>query len=172
MAPRSRVALRPTNNTGRVELKPLGVGPVKRTPSSVGDPAASTTANYAVAAIKTEATRRTKPYFLVAWEGWTRDEHGLDTVQHDTWEPIEHLAGLEEVIEEFCIAAKKTAAKRSPATLVRRRGRRRNAKRLCLQPISPHGVNNFNLGAQQGTPLRHARRRRSGLASTGDTSRR
>eukprot|EP00976_Prorocentrum_cordatum_P030432 619557-Prorocentrum_minimum.AAC.1 len=76
------------------ELKPLGAGPVKRTPLSIGDPAASTTATYAVAAIKAEAVRRSKPYFLVAWEGWSRDEHGLETVQYDTWEPVEHLPGL------------------------------------------------------------------------------
>eukprot|EP00959_Pyramimonas_sp_CCMP1952_P389992 8173009-Pyramimonas_sp.AAC.1 len=51
MPPRSRAAHRATNK--HVELKPLGVGPIKRTPLSVGDPAASTTAHVVVHSVAT-----------------------------------------------------------------------------------------------------------------------
>ena len=103
------------------ELKPLGVGPIKRTPLSVGDPAASTTGVYVVAAIKAEAVRRGKPYFLVAWEGWTRDEDGTDTVKYDTWEPVDHLPGVELTIEQFRAHAKKRAEEVTILSLTKKR---------------------------------------------------
>ena len=61
---RSKAAQKALNDT--VNLKPLGIGSIKRTPKFVGDPAAESTIEYTVSEILAEGTRKGKPFFEVS----------------------------------------------------------------------------------------------------------
>ena len=58
---RSKAAQKALNDT--VNLKPLGIGSIKRTPKFVGDPAAESTIEYTVSEILAEGTRKGKRPF-------------------------------------------------------------------------------------------------------------
>jgi len=78
-------------------LPPLGKGPIKRTPQHEFDHQDNPDNIYDVDSIRAE--RKVKidgvviEQWLIRWKGFTE--------AHDTWEPIENLAGLEDDIAKF-----------------------------------------------------------------------
>ncbi|KAK3241317.1 hypothetical protein CYMTET_48910 [Cymbomonas tetramitiformis] len=71
-----------------------GKGPIKRTQQTPFDPAGSDDIVYSVREIKVERVAKGNAQWLVGWENFP-------DAKHDTWEPVENLAGLETLISEF-----------------------------------------------------------------------
>ena len=67
-------------------------GTTKRTPSSAFDPAAGKDI-YELERIIAQRTAKGITQFLVNWKNYDSKDN--------TWEPIEHLAGCEDMIAEF-----------------------------------------------------------------------
>ncbi|KAK3270147.1 hypothetical protein CYMTET_21444 [Cymbomonas tetramitiformis] len=78
-------------------LPPIGKGPIKRTPQHEFDHQDNTDNIYDVESILAERSvnigGRGFEEWLIRWKGYSQ--------AHDTWEPIEHLAGLEDDIAKF-----------------------------------------------------------------------
>jgi len=72
-------------------LRPEGTG-TKRTPASAFDPAAGK-GMYEPELIVAERLAKGVTQFQVKWSGYES--------RHNTWEPIEHLAGCEDMIADF-----------------------------------------------------------------------
>ena len=75
-------------------LKPVGKDKTKRTPKHIGDHIGDNETLFRVERIKDKSFFYGKERYLIQWKDWP-DE------QFDTWEPLEHLAGLEQEIAEF-----------------------------------------------------------------------
>jgi len=86
---------RPSTNSSR--LPPIGKGPIKRTPNHEFDHRGNADDIYDVESILAERLSkvgdRTVEEWLIRWKGYSQ--------AHDTWEPIENLAGLEDDIATF-----------------------------------------------------------------------
>ena len=72
--------------------KPQGTGGKKRTPTSVYDPAAGKDV-YEPEKVVGQRLAKGVTQYSVKWVGWES--------KHNTWEPIEHLAGCKDMIAEF-----------------------------------------------------------------------
>ena len=77
-------------------LKAQGNGITKRTPTSAFDGAAGKD-TYEPEAVKATRLAKGVTQFLVKWVGYE--------VKDNTWEPIENLAGCEDMIVAFKVAA-------------------------------------------------------------------
>ena len=77
-----------------VKLVAQGKGRIKRTQQTPFDPAGSDDIVYSVREIKAERVAKGNAQWLVGWENFP-------DAKHDTWEPVENLAGLETLISEF-----------------------------------------------------------------------
>ncbi|KAK3242100.1 La ribonucleoprotein [Cymbomonas tetramitiformis] len=84
-------------STNDSRLPPIGKGPIKRTPNHEFDHRGNADNIYLVECILaerlTKSGDRTVEEWLIRWKGYSQ--------AHDTWEPIENLAGLEDDIANF-----------------------------------------------------------------------
>jgi hypothetical protein len=78
---------------------PKGTGAVKRTPLHIGDAAAVEDQEYEVETIVATGKQRGVASYLVKWKGWSE--------KHNTWEPLTHLVGAEELVREFNVEARR-----------------------------------------------------------------
>ena len=99
----------------KTRLPPLGKGPIKRTPRHEFDHRDNTENIYDVECIIAERSVKvnglTVEEWLIRWKGYSDS--------HDTWEPIENLAGLEDDIAHY----RNAKSEQQPLKLGKRRRR-------------------------------------------------
>ena len=78
---------------GAKRLPAEGNGQHKRTPKSHFDPVKGKEDIFYVEEIQGECRKLGQPYFFVKWRGYED--------KHSTWEPLENLAGSEDIIAQF-----------------------------------------------------------------------
>jgi len=92
-----RASKKSKSSTYESRLPPIGKGPIKRTPNHEFDHRDNADNIYLVESILaerlTKSGDRTVEEWLIRWKGYSQ--------AHDTWEPIENLAGLEDDIANF-----------------------------------------------------------------------
>ena len=99
----------------KVVLVSQGKGEVKRTQQTPFDPAGSNDVEYIVREIKAERVAKGgAAQWLIGWENFPDPKH-------DTWEPVENLAGHETTISDFRIRAQEEQEVREAAAAEKRK---------------------------------------------------
>ena len=101
----------------KVKLVAQGKGTIKRTQQTPFDPAGSDEIEYRVREIKAERVARGgTAQWLIGWENF-------EDSKHDTWEPVENLAGHETTISDFRKRSREEKEEREAAANTRRQER-------------------------------------------------